>query len=454
MPEMCWVREDSPTVWGKCHEVTKRDGRVRAEAPGAGLRGEKPRHGRKGWKRMEYSLPFLLDGASGTLAAEMGFRAGECLEAWFCEHPQAVREIVRGYLEAGAQAVYAPTFGANRAALARYGLESRVRELNRRIVALAREAAEPYSAPVGASVCPTGMLVPPHGDGDFDEIYSVYREQIRAVEEAGVDFVAVETQGSLADVRAAVLAARTTDLPVLATMTVDDNGKTVTGGSLLPAVITLQAMGVDAVGLGCCSGPDGMAEILAETLPHASVPLIAKPSAGLPGHTLSPEGFAQAMREVLSAGAGIVGGCCGTTPEHIRALCRVMREFDFPAGRHAYEDADCYAAATETEAFFLGDNIVLSEPIKCSVRLVDDLIDLNDEQVNAALVELETLDDVEILCRSALASSLPVAVRTQDRMILDAALRYFQGRLIVDSNCDIDYQLIERTAAKYGAIVY
>ena len=118
MPEMCWVREDSPAVRGKCHEVTKRDGRVRAEAPGAGLRGEKPRHGRKGWKRMEYSLPFLLDGASGTLAAEMGFRAGECLEAWFCEHPQAVREIVRGYLEAGAQAVYAPTFGANRAALA------------------------------------------------------------------------------------------------------------------------------------------------------------------------------------------------------------------------------------------------------------------------------------------------------------------------------------------------
>lgn len=404
---------------------------------------------------MNYSLPFLLDGASGTLAPSFGFPPGNCLEEWFCNHPSAVRDICRSYLEAGAQAVYAPTFGANRAALSRYGLEAHTARMNRTLVRLAKEAAEPYGAPVGASVCPSGMFVPPHGSDDFDEIYSVYREQIRAVQEAGADFVAVETQTSLADMRAAILAARTTGLPTLVTLTVDADGKTMTGGSLLPSVITLQSMGAAAVGLNCCAGPEGIPERIREVLPHASVPLIAKPSAGMPGSYLSPGAFAESMRGVLAAGAGIVGGCCGTTPDHIRELGRVLREFSFPSGScSAYEDIDNYAAAIEKEAFFLGDDIVLSEPIVCSIRLEDDLIDLDDEQVNAALVELETLDDVDILTRSASVTHLPIAVRTQERTILDAALRYFQGRLIVDSNCDIDRPLIERTAAKYGAIVY
>jgi 5-methyltetrahydrofolate--homocysteine methyltransferase len=140
------------------------------------------------------------------------------------------------------------------------------------------------------------------------------------------------------------------------------------------------------------------------------------------------------------------------TPQHWQALRQqAAQPFALVSD---YADADNYAAATETEAFFLGSDITFSEPIECSVYLGDDLIDLNDEQVNAALVELNTLDDVMLLAQYGSMSPLPLAVHTDSRTILEAALRYVQGRLIIDSNCQIDFELIERTAAKYGAIVY
>ena len=119
-----------------------------------------------------------------------------------------------------------------------------------------------------------------------------------------------------------------------------------------------------------------------------------------------------------------------------------------------YEDADNYAAAIETEAFFLGNDIVFSEPIACSIGLGDDLIDLDDEQVNAALVELHSMDDVMLLTEHSSMTRLPIAIHTESKTILDAALRYFQGRLIIDSACDIDTDLIEQINAKYGAILY
>ncbi len=403
---------------------------------------------------MGYSLPFLLDGAPETLADRMGFRPGDCQEEWFYSHPAAVCQTIKEYLEAGAQAVCAPTFGANRAALAPWGLQDKVGKINRGILQSAKRAAEPYGVPVGASLSPTGLFVPPHGEADFDDLYSIYREQIRAVEEAGADFAAVGMQSSLADMRAAVLAARTTDLPIFVTLNVDGGGKTLTGGSLLPIAITLQAMNADAVGLDGFAFSGETTDILADALPHLYIPLIAKIPAQIHGASLSPTDFSRLVPELFYAGAGILGGSLGSTPEHIRTLRRTMDEFSFQPIRPSRQNADCYAAATESEAFFLGDNIILSEPIECSIRLEDDLIDLDDEQVNAALVELETLDDVEILTRSALTTRLPIAVHTSQKMILDAALRYFQGRLIVDSNCDIDYPLIERAAAKYGAIIY
>ena len=207
--------------------------------------------------KFPFNLPLLLDGATGTNLLERGMPSNVCVEEWICQNPSILLQLQEEYIDAGAQGIYAPTFGANRACLARYGLEDKVEELNRKLVALSKQVAKPKNILVGGSLCPTGLFVPPHGEIDFDDIYEIYREQIRVLYEAEVDFFIIETQTSLADMRAAVLAARSTNLPVFVTITVDKNGKTATGGTLLPAVITLQSMGVDAIGLNCSFDPKG-----------------------------------------------------------------------------------------------------------------------------------------------------------------------------------------------------
>lgn len=408
--------------------------------------------------KFPFQLPMLLDGATATNLTAAGMPSGVCVEQWILENPEPLLTLQRDFLKAGSKALYAPTFGANRACLSHYGLGDKAEDMNRRLAALTQSVAKPAGAAVGGNLCPTGLFVPPLGDADFDDIYDIYREQVRALDEAGVDFFAIETQTSLADMRAAVLAARTTNLPVFVTATVDESGRTMTGGALLPTLITLQAMGIDAFGINCSFGPKAILPYLDELLPHAAVPLIAKPNAGVPmwnagrqERYLTPAQFAGEMGGILRAGAQIVGGCCGTTPEHIRALARVLEETVPP---QLPDEPDCFAAAIEREAFFLGDDIVFSEPIRCTSSLGDDLIDLDDEQVNAALVEVQSVDDAMLLCENSAMTRLPIAVHCDHLTVLDAALRYFQGRLIVDSNCQIDSELMEPLAAKYGAILY
>lgn len=405
-----------------------------------------------------FQLPMLLDGATATNLTAAGMPSGVCVEKWILEHPEPFLKLQSEFIAAGSQAVYAPTFGANRAALSQYGLEDETSVLNRRLVELSQSIAKPAGVLVGGNLCPTGLFVQPLGESDFDDIYDIYREQIRALDEADVDFLAIETQTSLADMRAAVLAARTTNLPVFVTVTLDKSGHTLTGGSLLPTVITLQAMGVDAIGVNCSFGPKSILEQIKQISAHAGVPIIAKPNAGVPmwnapaneGY-LSPEEFADEMRELMQAGARIVGGCCGATPAHIKALAKVIKEF---APLPVPEEPDSYAAAIEREAFFLGDDIIFSEPIECTGSLGEDLIDLDDEQVSAALVQVNSLDDVMLLCENSAMTRLPIAVRCDQLTVLDAVLRYFQGRLIIDSDCQIETELIEPLAAKYGAIIY
>lgn len=403
-----------------------------------------------------YPLPMLLDGATGTALEAAGMPAdiyrpgGSGAEQWILQHPDALRSLQNAYIDAGSQAVLAPTFGANASLLAAYGLEGRVAELNTELVHLTQSIAKPRGVLVGGSICPSGLFVPPYGEADFDDIYDLYRQQIRALDKAGVDFIAIESQTSLADMRAAVLAARTTDLPVFVTIAVDESGHTVTGSSLLPVVITLQAMGVDAIGLNCLLDP--MLPLIEEVCLHTAVPIIAKPDVRSSDETLlTPESFAQKMRLLMQAGARIVGGHDDSTPEHIAALKEVVQEFGEP---EIPEEPDCYAATIETEAFFLGDDIAFSEPLACTSHLADDLIDLEDDRCNTALVEVESLDDALLLAENSGMTRLPIAVHCDSAPVLDAALRYFQGRLIVDSECQIEDEVLEPLAAKYGAILY
>lgn len=392
---------------------------------------------------LPFRLPLLLAGTTGETPAVFGVPRGNSAEKWLSGRPDLTARVLNGFAEAGAHALCAPTVGANRACLGAFGLGSETEELNKSLVESARKAARAAGTPLGGAVGPTGLFVPPLGDADFDDVYEIYREQIRALDEAKVDFLFFCSQACLSDMRAAMLAARTTNLPVLVSVSVDKSGRTLTGGRLLPSLITLQAMGADAMGLhGPFAEKDVRGEIL-DALPHAAVPLILQPA-----EDGSAAETAEKMRPLIKAGASVL---CGETPELIRAMKGAAEEYApaKPSGK-----TDCYAAAIEREAFFLGEDLLFSPPLRCSSELGEELIDLDDEEVSVALVEVHSLDDALILGKNSSMTRLPIAVRADNSVVLDAALRYFQGRLIVDTDCPVEREMLEPIAAKYGAVVY
>lgn len=392
-----------------------------------------------------YPLPMLLDGGAATNLVSVGMPRGACMAQWAADHPDALRRVQTQFLEAGSTALLAPTFGANRAYLAEFGLSDQVEPLNCQLAAMTRQNAQ--GRLVGALVGPSGMFVPPHGQADFDDIYALYREQVRALEKAEVDFIVMASLSCLSDMRAAVLAARTSDVPIFVTMTVDETGRTVTGAQLLPALLTLQAMGADAVGLQFSCSPDKMAPLLDEVWSHTAVPLIARP-----GNTdMPPEKWAAAMRRLMDAGASIVGGCLATSPAHIAALHDATAGF---SPRKLPEEPDCDAATIESEAFFLSDDLTYSNPLRCTAQLPDQLIALDDEYASVTLVEIHDLEDADILAEAGHLTRQPIAVHADQLPILDAALRYYQGRLLIDTNCELDRDVLLPLANKYGAILY
>lgn len=392
-----------------------------------------------------YPLPMLLDGGAATNLVTAGMPGGVCMEQWAAGHPDALRRVQEQFLAAGSTALLAPTFGANRAHLAGFGLAGQVEALNRRLIALTRRNAN--GRLTGALVGPSGLLVPPHGEADFDDVYDLYREQVRALEKAGADFILMASLTCLSDMRAAVLAARTNDLPVLVTVSVDETGRTQTGAQLLPVLLTLQAMGANAVGLHFSCPPDNMVPLFENVYPHTRVPLIARPgNTGMP-----PAQWAASMRRLMDAGASIVGGCRATSPAHIAALHAAAAGF---VPRPLPAQPDCDAATIENEAFFLGDDLTFSRPLHCSALLPDELIELDDERASVTLVEVNDLADADLLAASAHLTRQPIAVHADSLPVLDAALRYYQGRLLIDTACALDEEVLAPLANKYGAILY
>ncbi len=397
-----------------------------------------------------FSLPSIVALPSASLAEEVP--PGQCPEEWYCRHPEVLSAFYRKIQALGPALLLAPTAGANAACLAEFGLEDTVRELNLRLMQQAKEAAAPLGLPVGGMLGPTGLFVPPLGEADFDDVYELYRQQVHELVKAGADFLYLSGHHCLSDLRAAMLAAKRKKLPVLASLTVDSSGKTLSGGTLLPAVIVLQAMGADAVGLEGNLSPEQMLEMLEEVLPHASIPLLALPEGvDADGKPLSPEAFAGWCARLLDAGIPLIGGS-GLTDEQYGALSSLAAVRVIPG--EFYEDADNYAAAIESEAFFLGDDIALSEPFDCDVGLAEDLIDIDDEVANATLVRINNPDDAQLLAKEAAMTRQPIAVQTDSLPVLEAALRYFPGRLIIDSDCALEEDVLSPLAAKYGAILY
>ena len=407
-----------------------------------------------------FGLPLLFAACEDLLPPDGGTDAKEPPEKRLLARADVLAGRVSASAAAGAGAVCAPTVGAGRICLERYGARKELEDINAGLVRAVRAAVCGSPAgrqlPVGGILGPSGLFVPPFGEDDFDDIYSIYKEQIAALKDGGADFLLLSRQTSLADMRAALLAARHTDLPVFVCIAVDETGKTLTGASLLPVLITLQSMGVAADAVGLCASPSSEAARTAfeSVLPHACVPLILLADAR-PGET--PEELAAPVLPLLKAGVCMVGTGYAAGPEHLGALRDAIKKSGLPAAGlppEYPEKPDCYAAATEQEAFFLGDDIVFSEPVRCSSLLEDHLIHLEDERVSAALVEVTSVADAEILASGGSIAKLPVAVHADNATVLEAALRYFQGRLIVDSKCLIERESLEPLAAKYGAIIY
>ena len=264
----------------------------------------------------------ILDGATGSNLMAAGMPRGVSSEDWVLEHPEVLQDLQRRYVAAGSQIVYAPTFTASR-----IYRKAPVAELNRRLVAVSRAAAG--EAFVAGDVTTVGRPEIP-----YEEMLENYREQIEALAEAGVDAIAIETMMGLPETTAALEAARAVcDLPVLCTFSVSSDGMLYFGGSVLEAAQTLEALGADAVGVNCSSGPDQLESVIRNLREAVSIPIVAKPNAGMPiiddeGHAVYPMGagaFGESMKRLIATGASIAGGCCGTTPEHIAALRAVLR---------------------------------------------------------------------------------------------------------------------------------
>lgn len=283
--------------------------------------------------------PVLLDGATGSNLRAAGMPVGVSPELWVLEHPEVLLDLQRSYVEAGSRILCAPTFSANRLALAGFGLEDRLEELNRRLAALSRQAAG-GRALVAGDLATMGRPLEPVGDMPYDLAYDVYREQMEALKSAGVDLLAAETLMGAEEAAAALDAAAGLDLAVCCSFSAEADGSLLFGGTAWEAAAMAEELGAAAVGINCSVGPDQLESVVRAVRRAVDIPVAAKPNAGLPEmdehgqarYTMGPEEFARAMARLREAGASLLGGCCGTTPEYIRRLCQHVGQ---AAGRSA-----------------------------------------------------------------------------------------------------------------------
>lgn len=274
----------------------------------------------------------LLDGATGSNLIAQGMPRGICVEAWILEHKEIIQALQRAYAEAGSKIIYAPTFGGNRINLKSYGLENRLEELNRTLVSYTREAVG-RKAYVAGDITTTGKILSGNEEYTYEMAFENYCEQIRILADAGVDCIIAETMINIEETLAAVDAANTVcRLPILCSMTVEADGSIFSGGNAAEAAAALESAGASAVGINCSVGPDQLTSVVRNIRENISIPVIAKPNAGMPfiddqgnaHYSMKPEEFARHMKVLVENGAMLIGGCCGTTPEYIRQTAQIM----------------------------------------------------------------------------------------------------------------------------------
>lgn len=432
------------------------------------------------YQRLDQKV-LILDGATGTELQKQGMPNGVCPEQWAIEHPQAIIEVQHAYVNAGADAVYSCTFGANRIKLEEFGLAEQAYKMNKRLAQISREAVGPEKI-VAGNMSATGRFVEPFGDLDFEEAVEVYKEQVRGLLDGGVDLFVIETMIDIQEMRAAVLAVKETcDLPILASMTFSEEGHTLTGSDPISALITLQSLGADVMGCNCSTGPNIMLEFIKQLKPYATVPLIAKPNAGLPklvdGNTffdMSPEEFSGFIGDFIEAGVNLIGGCCGTSPVYIERVAEAAKDFR----PHAPVRQSLSALSSARKTVLLSKNAsvkVIGERInptgkkKLQASLREGKLDevkrfaFEQKQAGADLLDVNMgmsgIDEGQMMQKAlrllCTVSDLPLAIDSSDPNVVEQALRLYPGRALINS-ISAETKKMERLlllAKQYGAML-
>lgn len=416
----------------------------------------------------------FLDGGMGTLLQAQGLEAGELPEAWNIKYPERVRQIHQRYKEAGSDIVLANTFGANRCKFhdTEYSLEE--------VIKAGIENAKQTGAFVALDVGPTGKLLKPLGDLSFEEAYEVFAEAVRYGEKYGADLIHIETMSDTYEVKAAVLAAKeNSSLPVFVTMIFDEKGKLLTGGDVPSVVAMLEGLRVDAIGMNCGLGPKQALPILKTMRKYSSLPIIVKPNAGLPkqkdGETyydVEPEEFAETMLEIVNAGAAAIGGCCGTTPDHIREMVKSCRgQSVLPVEKKHDTIVSSYG-----QAVLLGEKpVIIGERINPTGKkrlkealktkdfdyILKEAITQQDAgahilDVNVGLPDIDEVSMMkEVVQQIQSVTNLPLQIDTVDVAAMEAAMRIYNGKPMLNSvsgkkeSMDTVFPLVQ----KYGGVV-
>ncbi|MCL2050203.1 MAG: homocysteine S-methyltransferase family protein [Lachnospiraceae bacterium] len=423
----------------------------------------------------------FLDGATGINLIKAGMPKGVCPEQWILANPDALVSLQNSYIEAGSEIIYAPTFTGNRIKLKEYGLEERIAEINTELVKLSKKTAA-GRALVAGNMTMTGLLLKPLGEMDLEELIDVYKEQIKYLAMGGADLLVVETMNSLAETRAALIAAKEVcSLPVIATLTFEANGRTLYGTDPKTVAVVLKSLGAMAIGVNCGAGPDKMQAIISEMAEVSDLPLIAKPNAGMPildsdGQTvynMAEKDFAESMLGLIRAGATLIGGCCGTTPEYIRQLKANYHKMkpekrEMTENRHLTSERKTVTFNLDSPLIVVGERInptgkkkLKSELKKGSFDLVLDFAE-EQEQAGAMILDInmgmEGIDEVEMMLEAiaeiTCRTFIPLAIDSSNPAVIEKALRNYPGRALINSISleKAKFETILPLAEKYGAM--
>ena len=421
--------------------------------------------------------PFvLLDGAMGTMLQKAGLPLGAVPELLNLTNPEQILAVHRAYIKAGADVIYANTFGANRHKLA--GSGHAAAEVVAAGVSIARRAAEGTGCLVALDIGPIGQLLAPAGSLPFEEAVGIFREQVEAGTKAGADLIVLETLTDLGEARAAVLAAKENSaLPILCTMTFEQNRRTFTGCGVSSMVLTLEGLGVNALGINCSLGPDELPPLVDELLEWSHLPLVVKPNAGLPDpatgeYSVSPAQFAASAAALAKKGVQILGGCCGTTPETIAALKEALAKLPAPLPRtHQQNAAVCSATRVVPidRARIIGERINPTGKKLFKAALLREDVDyilnqaLQQTEAGADILDvnvgLPEIDEPAMMARCVHAlqsvTDAPLQLDSSDPRALEAGLRLYHGRAIVNSvnGDDESLEAVLPLVKKYGAAV-